>query len=166
MADPAVVEELCAITGLPADQAETLLRVAGGDLASAVQLHFDQEDGAARAGTAANDAEAAAALAAEEYGDEDELFDRELFDCLPAWKQRQLESLVRLRLPPRPRPTRRNPHQCTVPAPLQLLPPATRGVRCKPECSPGNHDWFGSSDAAKNQDLSSHCFNCGAPRCG
>ena len=54
------VEDLCSITGLDAAQAAILLEATGGDLATAVTLHFDNED---RSNSAAA---TAAAMAAQE----------------------------------------------------------------------------------------------------
>ena len=60
------VEELCAITGLDAGQAFVLLEAAGGDLAVAVQLHFDSEEGMNRPGNSAADEAAARAAQMDE----------------------------------------------------------------------------------------------------
>lgn len=48
------LSELMAITGLPQEEAQPLLAASGGDLAMAVQLHFDQEEGVRGAAAAAN----------------------------------------------------------------------------------------------------------------
>ena len=63
------LSDLAAITGLPHEEAEILLAAAGGDLATAVQLHFDREDGDA---AVARDAAMAAQVAADEYGGDGE----------------------------------------------------------------------------------------------
>ena len=60
------VEELSAITGLDAGQAFVLLEAAGGDLAVAVQLHFDNEEGMNRPGNSAADEAAARAAQMDE----------------------------------------------------------------------------------------------------
>ena len=59
-------EELASITGLAPDQAALLLEAAGGDLAIAVQLHFDGEDARGRPGNSAADEAAARAAQMEE----------------------------------------------------------------------------------------------------
>jgi len=58
--------ELASITGLEEEQATLLLEAAGGDLATAVQLHFDNEDAANGPGSSAADEAAARAAQMEE----------------------------------------------------------------------------------------------------
>ena len=69
------VDELASITGLEQEQASLLLEAAGGDLATAVQLHFDNEDRLDRPGNSAADEAAARAAQMEEdaanYGEFD-----------------------------------------------------------------------------------------------
>lgn len=76
------VAELSAITGLDHDAAENLLQATGGDLATAVELHFEQDDSAR---SSARDAALAASVAAEEYGDDvgDEYDDEDGEDGFP-----------------------------------------------------------------------------------
>lgn len=76
------VDELVSITGLSPEAATILLNAAGGDLANACQLHFDQEDGA-RAVVDPRDAAMAAQVAADEYGDDEDYDDDDLDDDFP-----------------------------------------------------------------------------------
>ena len=63
--DDATVDEFLAITGVTREEALPLLDSAGGDLATAVELFFAQQDSGAQN---AQDAAVAAQVAADEYG--------------------------------------------------------------------------------------------------